>query len=127
MLSVSTPLVDGFILNRIQAHHPELKADINVAHSLLAATSPIPEILLTPTVIGQKLGVSARVVNALLVANGYQMKNPSKGKTEPAYLPTDKGKEFSSNTLATGKGQDNTSYQHIKWNESIVDVLKSLM
>ena len=71
MSSVSTPLVDGFLLNQVQAYHPELKAAINAAHGLLAATNPIPELLLTPTAIGDRLGVSARVVNALLTENGY--------------------------------------------------------
>ena len=115
MSSVPTPLVDGFILNRVQFHYPELKADINAAHGLLAATNPIPELLLTPTAIGDRLGVSARVVNALLTENGYQIKNHAKSKTEPAYLPTELGDRHSSNTLATGKGSDSTSYQHTKW------------
>lgn len=125
--SVPEPLVEGFLLNRLQAHHPELKGDINAAHSLLAANTPIPEILLTPTVIGQRLGLSARVINALLTANGYQVKNPNKSKTEPAYIPTEKGKAYSSNTIATGRSEDNTSYQHTKWQESIVEVLRDLI
>jgi len=127
MSSVPAPLVDGFILNRVQYHHPELKADIEAAHGMLAATNPIPELLLTPTAIGERLGVTARVVNALLTENGYQVKNHTKSKTEPAYLPTELGERFSSNTLATGRGKDNTSYQHVKWNESIVEVLRNLM
>lgn len=127
MSSVPTPLVDGFILNRIQYHYPELKADIEAAHGLLAATNRIPEVLLTPMAIGERLGVSARLINALLTENGYQVKNHSKSKTEPAYLPTELGERYSSNTLATGKGRDNTSYQHTKWQESIVEVLRGLM
>ena len=125
--TVPDALVEGFALNELQRYHPELKASINAAHSLLAATNPIAEILLTPTAIGKKLGVSAQVINAILTDNEYQMKNPSKGRTEPAYFPTEKGKQHSSNTLATGRGEDNTSYQHIKWFESIVEVLKPLM
>lgn len=127
MSSVPVPLVDGFILNRVQYHHPELKADVEAGHALLAASNPIPELLLTPTAIGERLGVTARVVNALLTENGYQVKNHAKSKTEPAYLPTELGDRFSSNTLATGRGGDNTSYQHTKWNESIVEVLRGLM
>ena len=125
--TVPDALVEGFALNELQRYHPELKASINAAHSLLAATNPIAEILLTPTAIGKKLGVSAQVINAILTDNDYQRKNPSKGRTEPAYFPTEKGKQHSSNTLATGRGEDNTSYQHIKWFESIVEVLKPLM
>ena len=125
--SVPEALVDGFLLNQVQVYHPELKAAINAAHGLLAATNPIPELLLTPTAIGDRLGVSARVVNALLTENGYQTKNHAKSKTEPAYLPTELGDRHSSNTLATGKGSDSTSYQHTKWQESIVEVLRTLM
>src|SRR4028118_1027005 len=106
--SVPEALVDGFLLNQVQIYHPELKDTINAAHSLLAAANPIPEVLLTPTAIGERLGVSARVVNTLLTKNGYQTKNHGKSKTEPAYLPTELGERYFSNTLATEKGRDNT-------------------
>jgi hypothetical protein len=125
--SVPEPLVEGFLLNRLQAHHPELKADINAAHSLLAANTPIPEILLNPRAIGKRLGTSAQVINALLLANGYQTRNPNKAKGEPAYFPTEKGKPYSMNTIATGRGEDDTSYQHTKWKESMVEILRGLM
>jgi hypothetical protein len=125
--TIPAALVDGFLLNQVQKHHPELKADINAGHSLLAANTPIAEILLTPTAIGDRLGVSGRVINALLTHHGYQVKNPNKGKTEPAYLPTEKGKPYSSNTIATGRLEDNTSYQHTKWVESMVETVRDLM
>ena len=127
LTTVPESLVEGFLLNQLQVHHPEIKGAINAAHGLLAATNAIPEILLTPTAIGKRLGVSARIVNAVLIANGYQVKNTSKSKTEPAYLPTEKGKEYSSNTLATGRSADNTSYQHMKWQESIVELVQDLI
>jgi hypothetical protein len=127
MSSVPAPLVDGMLLNEVQRYHPELKQSINAAHSLLAANTPIAEILLTPTAIGDRLGTSARVINALLTANGYQIKNPNKGKTEPAYFPTEKGKPYSCNTIATGRKEDNTSYQHTKWVESMVETVRDLM
>ena len=127
LTTVPEALVEGFLLNQLQVHHPEIKGAINAAHGLLAATNAIPELLLTPTAIGKRLGVSARIVNAVLIANGYQVKNTSKSKTEPAYLPTEKGKEYSSNTLATGRSANNTSYQHIKWQESIVELVQDLI
>jgi len=125
--SVPVPLVDGLLLNEVQQHYPHLKSAVNAGHSLLAATTAIPDILLTPTAIGEQLGISARTVNAVLTANDYQIKNPSKSKTQPAYLPTEKGKPYSSNTIATGRDTDNTSYQHIKWVQAIVEVVRSLM
>lgn len=127
LTTLPAALIDGFLLNEVQKLHPEIKTVANAAHSLLAANTAIPEILLTPTAIGEQLGVSARVVNKVLVDNGYQTKNPSKSKTQPAYLPTEKGKPYSSNTIATGRATDNTSYQHIKWSQSIVEVARSLL
>jgi hypothetical protein len=127
MSSVPAALVDGMLLNEVQRYHPELKQSVNAGHSLLAANTPIAEILLTPTAIGDRLGVSGRVINALLTHHGYQVKNHSKGKTEPAYLPTEKGKPYSSNTIATGRLEDNTSYQHTKWVESMVETVRDLM
>jgi hypothetical protein len=49
LTTVPEALVEGFLLNQLQAHHPELKDSINAAHGLLAATNAIPEVLLTPT------------------------------------------------------------------------------
>jgi hypothetical protein len=91
-----------------------MKAAVNEAHALLAASTP-SELLMTPTAIGEKLGVSARHVNLLLLDIGYQIKNLNKkSKDEPAYLPTEIGQPYASNTLATGKlyesGADNTTY-----------------
>src|SRR4028118_271951 len=106
--NVPDALVDGFLLNQVQIYHPELKDTINAAHSLLAAANPIPEVLLTSTAIGERLEITARMVNALLTENGYQIKNYGKSKTEPAYLPTELGERYFSNTLATEKGRDNT-------------------
>lgn len=130
--TVNPSLIDGYILNRIQARHPELKPEIDAGHALLAATSPIPELLLNPTDIGNRVGLGVRKVNKLLVDHGYQVKNVNKSsKTQPDYLPTEKGKPFSNFTLATGKATDtyvdDSSYQHLKWKESIVEVVKSLM
>lgn len=127
LTSIPVPLLDGFILNELQKVHPELAPQINAAHSLLAANTPIEEVLHTPTTIGKQLNLSARVINTLLTANGYQLKNPNKGKTEPAYIPTEKGKQFCSNTLATGRGKDSTSYQHTKWYGSIIPELENLI
>ncbi len=130
--TVNPSLIDGYILNRIQARHPELKPEIDAGHALLAATNPIPELLLNPTDIGNRVGLGVRKVNKLLVDHGYQVKNVNKSsKTQPDYLPAEKGKPFSNFTLATGKATDtyvdDSSYQHLKWKESIVEVVKSLM
>jgi hypothetical protein len=56
---------------------------------------------------------------------GLQVKNVNAKKGEPSYLPTPKGIPYAANTIATGKVGDDTSYQHLKWKENILDVLKT--
>lgn len=124
LTSVSTQLVDGFILNELGKVKPELKDHINEAHKLLAATTQIPEVLLTPTLIGKELGISSIRVNKLLTSKGYQIKNQNKSKGSPDYLPTDIGKRYAELTMATGKVNDNTTYQHLKWKKSVVEMLR---
>jgi hypothetical protein len=75
------------------------------------------------------LGVSARHINLLLLDIGYQVKNLNKkSKDEPAYLPTEIGQPYASNTIATGRlyesGADNTSYQHLKWKSQVIEILR---
>ena len=124
-------IVSGVLLNFAGSRLPALKGAVNEAHGLLAAATPSP-LLLSPTAIGERLGVSARQVNLLLLDLGYQIKNLSKkSKDEPSYLPTDIGRAYASNTLATGRllegGTDNTSYQHLKWKSEVVEILRELL
>lgn len=61
---------------------------------------------------------------------GYRIHHPELKEdfnTVYPWLATELSERYSSNTLATGKGRDNTSYQHTKWQESIVEVLRGLM
>jgi hypothetical protein len=132
-------IVSGVLLNFAGSRLPALKSAVNEAHGLLAAATPSPLLLtptaiglLTPTAIGERLGVSARQVNLLLLDLGYQVKNlAKKSKDEPSYLPTDIGRAYASNTLATGRmyddGADNTSYQHLKWKSEVVEILRELL
>jgi hypothetical protein len=123
-------LTAGVMLNHAGYRLPEMRQAVNEAHSLLAASAP-SELLMTPTAIGQELGISARQVNLLLLDIGYQVKNLSKSKDAPAYLPTDIGQPYATNTLATGKlyesGADNTTYQHLKWKSQVVEILREQM
>ena len=120
-------LISGVVLNYAGKCVPSLASAVNEAHQLLAANTPT-DLLLTPTKIGEALGISAKKVNLLLLDLGYQTKNTKTSKGDPAYLPTEDGKRYSSNTLATGKlysnGADNTTYQHLKWDSSIIDILR---
>jgi hypothetical protein len=119
-------LVSGLLLNHAASRMPAIAVQVQEAHKILAATTK-SELLLTPTTIGEKLGISAVAVNKLLLGMGLQIKNPSKSKGEPAYIPSEDGKKHADNTLATGCKGDATTYQHLKWKESIVKVLSQLI
>lgn len=127
LTSVNPALVDGFILNEVGKVKPHLLPQINEAHKLLASTTDIPEVLMTPTLIGKELNITAIKVNKLLTAAGYQIKNVNKSKGSPDYIATEKGKPYSELTMATGRNGDNTTYQHLKWNRSIIDILGELV
>ena len=109
-----TSLLAGVGLSVLGLRHPELRAELMEGHKLLAAATPTPAILLTPTSIGQRLnGISARTVNNLLIDAGLQTRVPKdmRCKGEPDYRPTEKGAPLCSNTLATGNGGDRSTYQ----------------
>ena len=131
---VDKALVDGVRLNYAERKYPELKDELNEMRSLIAGSNKIDTVLLTPTKVGKylqdRLNVkySAKIVNQLLIDNGYQILNPNKtSKDDPKYIPTEKGLEFSNMSLATGKVGDCTSYQHLKWLESVVDELENIV
>lgn len=117
-------LVVGMALNAAQTVCPALKPAIEDQHKFLAATTTIPDTLLTPTAIGERLGISAKAANIRLLNAGLQRHNPDKSKGAPAYLPTDRGHEFCHLTIATGKAKDSTSYQHLKWYPSVLSVIE---
>lgn len=124
LTSVNTALVDGLILNELGKLKPNLLPQIKEAQKLIAATNIIPFVLMTPTVLGKELGVSAIKVNRMLCELGYQVKNENKSKGSPDYLPVGKGLEYAEMTMSTGSNGDNTTYQHLKWKEKIKDVLR---
>ena len=72
------------------------------AQKLLAATNTVEVVYLTPTSIGERLGIRARTVNAALIRMGLQFKNMNSAKGKPSYLPTEEGKPYSMMTVASG-------------------------
>lgn len=127
LTSINPALVDGFILNELGKLKPALLPQIMEAHKLLASVTEIPEVLMTPTIIGKELGISAIKVNKLLTGLGYQIKNENKSKGSPDYVPTETGKNYAELTMSTGHSGDNTTYQHLKWKRSIIDILSELI
>lgn len=89
---------------------------------------PIEEELVRPTQLGEKLSAitgqkwSAIRVNKLLTDLGFQIPNPD-GKN-PAYLPTEKGSEYSQLVLDTAKGRDKT-VQSLQWHLSVLEALEA--
>jgi hypothetical protein len=123
---IDNKLIAGVKLNQAERYGLLPREIVAESHKVLAASFESP-LLYTPTKLGQELGVSAVKINKLLTAAGYQVKNSVTSKTDPAYIPTEKGREFSANTLATGDRNNNSTYQHLKWKNCIVDILKVLM
>lgn len=120
---INPGLLAGVKLNAIAVLHPETNIALEEGRKLLSHATITQGQLLTPTELGERLGISARKVNQLLIEKGLQIKNPDQHKGASAYLPTDKGLEFAEFTLATGRKGDNTSYQHIKWYPSVANLL----
>jgi hypothetical protein len=121
--NLNPALISGIVLNHTADRLPQTRNAVKEAHKLLAATTPC-DVLLTPTAIGERLDISAIRVNRLLTSMGMQTPNPSAKKSDPKYFATAKGKQYSQNTIATGI-TDNTSFQHLKWNEEILELLTS--
>lgn len=121
---IKPELVAGIKLNVAQKLLPELAGVLEESRNLLAINTAQQYELLTPTEIGERLGLSAIKVNKLLIEKGFQEKNVNrKSRKEAPYLPTGKGLEFSELTLSTGKGNDTTSYQQLRWYSSILNQL----
>jgi prophage antirepressor-like protein len=121
---IKPELVAGIKLNATQKLLPELAGVLEESRNLLAVNTAQQYELLTPTEIGERLGLSAIKVNKLLTEKGFQEKNEArKSRKQSAYLPTGKGLEFSDLTLSTGKGSDTTSYQQLRWYSSILSQL----
>ena len=121
---IKPELVAGLKLNATQTLLPSIATLLEPSRQLLINTTAQEHELLTPTEIGKRLGLSAIAVNKKLIDMGFQTKNERVSRKEPSYLPTEKGKEFSTLTLASGKGKDNSTFQQLRWYDSIVAFLE---
>ena len=119
-------LILGATFNAIAKRCPEISEEIEDARKILPKAE-IESELLIPRDLGKLLeeetgeSWSAQRVNKLLIEKELQIKNPE-GKN-PDYLPTEKGREYSQLTMETAKGRDKT-VQHLKWFESVLEVLE---
>lgn len=123
---IQPEFVASLKLNAIQQIAPHQAAILEPIRQQLIISTATPNALLTPTQIGERLGISAIKVNKLLIDAGLQTKNEQKkSRKDLDYIVTDRGREFASVTTATGKNGDNTMYQQLRWYESVVDVIRT--
>ena len=125
-VAIKPELIAGLKLNAAASVNPALKPHIEQSRQLLIQSTANESKLLTPTDIGKQIDKSARWVNQKLIKLGLQFKNENKkGRSDLAYLPTDRGHEFCNVCLATGSNRDSTTYQTLRWYESVVVLLVS--
>ena len=119
-------LVAGAKGNAIARLHPQHTVTIESAKALLS--TPVESNLVRPTVLAERLTEttgekwSAIQVNKVLIEQDFQIKNPD-GKN-PAYLPTEKGKEYGQLVLDTARGRDKT-IQSLQWHLSVLEALEA--
>ncbi len=124
--AVPPELQAGKKANAIAHHHPALKPTMEIFKTALSI--PVESELLSPTQLGQILGSStntnytARQINKLLLSQGFQERNPD-GGNNPAYLPTDKGKQYCKVILNTAQGRDKT-IQSLRWFKDVLEALE---
>jgi hypothetical protein len=118
---IKPELVAGLKLNALQNACPAIAPHIEESRQLLINSTATESPLVTVTELGKSLGLSAQKVNQLLIEKGLQTKNQNKkSKKDLTYVPTDRGSEFASVVLSSGKKNDPNSYQQLRWDKQIV-------
>lgn len=124
--NIKPEVIGTLTLNLIESLVPELKLHLLEARQLLITNTATKHKLVTATEIGKALGISARAVNKILLAIGYQVANPNKrSKKDCSYLAVGQGVELSDFTLSTGQGTDTTTYQQLRWYVSIIEIIQA--
>jgi prophage antirepressor-like protein len=122
--AIDARLTAGVKANQIAKIYPSLASAMEESKALLGIE--VEEKLVRPGKLAElyeaKTGtkLSARKINTLLMDKGLQVKNPS--GTNPCWLPTDQGEEYSQLVLDTAKGHNKT-VQSLQWYPSVVDVI----
>ncbi|PMB08209.1 phage antirepressor [Fischerella thermalis CCMEE 5273] len=126
-------LVAGVKLNAIAEYHPALKSAAEIAKPTLQIE--VESQLLSPTQLGHILSESLRhtfgertqhtwtprQVNKLLIEQGFQYRNPD--GNSPAYLPTEKGRQYCKVILNTAQGRDKT-VQSLRWFKEVLEAIQ---
>ena len=119
----------GLAISATQVQIPELSKGLEpVKLALVSAAADEDkenDVYLTPTTLGKRLGISARTMNNRLKRHGLQKRNRDYSAGQSAWLPTEKGKEYSILTVEEHRGEDPTQYQHLKWSERVLELFES--
>lgn len=97
---------------KVEGHSPLALLEVDLV-------SESKEILLNPTELGNRLGLSARQTNVLLLDKGYQTSYRD-SKNEIRYELTDKGKQFGDFVDAEKSHGKGTPVKQLKWKPTII-------
>ena len=120
-------LVAGVKIAGMTRYYPALSQAGEIGKPSLSI--PVESNLVRPTALAERLTEttgekwSAVRVNKTLIEQGFQIKNPD-GGNDPAYLPTEKGKEHSQLVVETAKGHGKT-VQSLRWHFSVLEALEA--
>lgn len=124
-MQLAPALYAGIKLNTVQTIAPHIASYVEPARQHLINSTATEKTLLTVTQLGKLLNppLSAIKTNRLLIDKGLQVKNPKKkSKKDASYIPTDLGKPYCDNTIATCSNNCDT-IQQLRWYDSVLDVI----
>ncbi|MCC5619762.1 hypothetical protein LC605_33065 [Nostoc sp. CHAB 5836] len=99
--------------------NPALKPAADELKTAIASTNTAEDAFLNPTQIGEAVGMSARLVNNLLVDSGLQYRT---NDLKIPYRPTESGKQWGRMVPAVAKSSNQTVFQ-LRWLPEIVKVI----
>jgi phage anti-repressor protein len=109
-------------LDQLGRRHPELKPETESAKQLIGGANATDAQYLTPTGLGDRLGMKSRAVNAALAEAGLQ-KQTEDAKGKKKWDLTDEGKKYGIVFLVSGQSSRWSGGQ-IKWLPSVIELLK---
>jgi hypothetical protein len=95
----------------------ELKKMVGLDVTPLLGNNHVSSAPMSPTQLGNELGVSAIEINKLLFAAGLQMKTD-----EGQWMPTEEGKKFCTVNPYKSPNSDHTGYR-VLWRKEVLDEL----
>ena len=84
---------------------------------------PLDEVLLSPTEIGEIVGISNQTVNRILKDLGYQ----NKEENSKFWLPTEKGLKNGAHIVNVYRRASAGSINQLKWSPKVINVIKGLL